>query len=181
MLRECARVRLSARLSVRRGAVCGAAGAAHRSRNESGHPGRQCRRLPVCPSRRAGHAPTWRQSSPGKDAQSQGTPDARQVGRRVLSAASHGESPPFVRRRPAIRLRRVPKTARPLRGSRVRRSVFIRVPGLAQQGHDLALAILPCDVEGRIAVLGSKSHIGAPFEKALGDREVAAESRAMQS
>jgi len=46
-----------------------------RSRNESGHAGRQCRRLPVCPSRprRAGHAPTRQQSSLGKEAQSQGT------------------------------------------------------------------------------------------------------------
>jgi hypothetical protein len=55
------------------------------------------------------------------------------------------------------------------------------VPRLAQQGYDLALAPLPCLVEGRLAVIVSESRIGAAFEKALGDREVAAESRAMQS
>jgi hypothetical protein len=55
-----------------------------------------------------------------------------------------------------------------------------RVPGLAQQGHDLALAILPCVVDGRLAPLGSKSCIGAAFEKALGGREVAVVCRGMQ-
>jgi len=55
------------------------------------------------------------------------------------------------------------------------------VPSLAQQGHDLALALLPCDVDGSLAPLVSKSHIGAPFEKALGDREVAEVCREIQS
>ena len=56
-----------------------------------------------------------------------------------------------------------------------------RIPRLADERHDLALATLPCEVEGRlIAVLGSKRHIGAPFEKALGDREVAVVCRPMQ-
>ena len=54
---------------------------------------------------------------------------ATQVGRRILSAASHGESPPFVRRRPAIRRRRVPKTARPLRSICFLWSVFIAYLG----------------------------------------------------
>ena len=112
---------------------------------------------------------------------------ATQVGRRVLSAASHGESPPFVRRRPAISRRRVPKTARSMRSIRFPRSVFIRVPRLAQQGHDLALALLPCVVEGRPAALGSDRRTGsqrricASFEETLGNREVALECRPMQS
>ena len=112
---------------------------------------------------------------------------ATQVGRRVLSAASHGESPPFVRRRPAISRRRVPKTARTMRSIRFPWSVFIRVPRLEQQGHDLALALLPCVVEGRPAALGSELRIGserrirASFEETLGDREVTVVCRAMQS
>ena len=107
--------------------------------------------------------------------------DATHVGRRVLSAASNGESPPFVRRRPAIRRRRAPKTARPLRSIRFPRSVFIRVPRLAQQGDDLAHALLPCQVEGRPAVLGSERRIRASFEETLGDREVALPCRVMES
>jgi len=91
---ECARVRLSPLLSVHRGAVCGAAGAANRSRNESGHPGRQCRRLPMCPSRRAWHAPTRRQSSPRKESQSQGT-----LTRRMSAVASSRPHPMASRRR----------------------------------------------------------------------------------
>jgi hypothetical protein len=81
----------------------------------------------------------------------------------------------------------VPKTARPLRSIRFPWSVFIRVPRLAQQGHDLALALRPCVVEGRLAALGSVLRIGsqrricASFEETLGDREVALESRPMQS
>jgi hypothetical protein len=112
---------------------------------------------------------------------------ATQVGRRILSAASHGKSPPFVRRRPAISRRRAPKTARPLRSIRFPRSVFIRVPRLAQQGDDLALAHLTCPVEGRPAALGSMPRIGserrirASFEETLGDREVTVVCRAMQS
>ena len=54
------------------------------------------------------------------------------------------------------------------------------VPRLAEERHDLARALLPCPVEGRLAALGSKRHIGAPFEKALGDREVAVACRVMQ-
>jgi hypothetical protein len=54
------------------------------------------------------------------------------------------------------------------------------VPRLAEERHDLALAILPCEVEGRLAGLVSKRRIGAPFEKALGDREVAVGCREMQ-
>ena len=135
-----------------------------------------------CDHHGAWHALILCQSLPRKrkDVQVQGTLTPRQVGRRVLSAASHGESPPFVRRRPAISRRRVPKTARPLHSSRVRRSVFIRVPRLAQQGDDLALALLPCVVDGRPAVPGSKRRIGAHFEKALDDREVAVACRVMQ-
>jgi hypothetical protein len=61
-------------------------------------------------------------------------------------------------------------------------SVSVRVPPrLAQQGHDLAIALPPCQVDGRLAVLVSESHIGAAFEKALGDREVVADCRGMQS
>jgi len=54
------------------------------------------------------------------------------------------------------------------------------VPRLAEERHDLALALPPCQVDGRPAVLVSKRRIGAPFEKALGDREVAVACRAMQ-
>jgi hypothetical protein len=53
-------------------------------------------------------------------------------------------------------------------------------PRLAEERHDLAIAMLPCPVEGRPAVLVSKRRIGAPFEKALGDREVAPVCRDMQ-
>jgi hypothetical protein len=82
----------------------------------------------------------------------------------------------------------VPKTARPLRSIRFHRSVFIRV--LAQQGHDLALFLPLCVVEGRLAAqkpLGSEPRIGsqrricASFEETLGDREVTVVCRAMQS
>jgi len=75
-------------------AAFGAAGAAKLSRNESGHPGRQCRRLPMCPSRRAGHAPTRHQSSPGKEAQLQGT-----LTRRMSAVASSRPHPMASRRR----------------------------------------------------------------------------------
>ncbi len=64
---------------------------------------------------------------------------------------------------------------------RIRFGVSIRIPRLAQQGHDLALALLPCDVEGPPAVNVSESHIGAPFEETLGDRGVAVVCRPMQS
>ena len=117
-----------------------------------------------------------------------------------LSAASHGSSPPFVRRAADK-----PWSARAQDGAsppfgfhfgshsishsvRIQisirfafGSVSVRVPRLAQQGHDLALALLPCEVDGRLAALGSKSRIGAPFEKTLGDREVAVDCRVMQS
>jgi hypothetical protein len=183
LLLECARVRLSARLSVRRGAVCGAAGAAHRSRNESGHPGRQCRRLPMCPSRRAGHAPTRRQSSPGKEARSQGTLT------RGRSAVASSRAHPVASRRRLFAVGQQPADGVcPRRRGRCVAVAFIvrsssRVPGLAQQGDDLALAPLPCEVEGRLAKragIGSKRRIGACFEEALGDREVAVGCRPMQ-
>ncbi|KOO28069.1 hypothetical protein Ctob_012276 [Chrysochromulina tobinii] len=100
-----------------------------------------------------------------------------------LSAASHGSSPPFVRRaadKPWSA--RAQDGASPPFGIRFAfGSVSVRVPRLAQQGHDLALALLPCEVDGRLAALGSKSRIGAPFEKTLGDREVAVDCRVMQS
>jgi hypothetical protein len=54
------------------------------------------------------------------------------------------------------------------------------VPRLAEERHEIAMALLPCVVDGRLAVLVSKRRIGAPFEKALGDREVAVECRFMQ-
>ena len=55
-----------------------------------------------------------------------------------------------------------------------------RIPRLAQQGHDVALALRPCVVEGRLADIGSECRIGAPFEKTLGDREVAVDCSPMQ-
>ena len=57
------------------------------------------------------------------------------------------------------------------------------VPRLAEERHDLAMAILPCPVECRLVAvdgIGSKRRIGAPFEEALGDREVAVACRPMQ-
>jgi hypothetical protein len=148
-------------------------------------------RLPMCPARRLGFA----HSEPV--VKSYGRSTARRCvapeGVRCdLSAASHGSSPRFVRRaadKPWSAC--APKTAPPLLSGfhsirnrfRIRfafGSVSIRVPRLAQQGHDLAPALLPCFVDGRLAVI-SKSHIGAPFEKTLGDREVADVCRAMQS
>jgi len=60
-------------------------------------------------------------------------------------------------------------------------SVSIRVPRFAQQGHDLAVAILPCQVEGRLAAKVLKRQIGAAFEKSLDDREAAPGCRLMQS
>jgi len=60
-------------------------------------------------------------------------------------------------------------------------SVFIRVPRLAQQGDDLALAILPCVVEGRLAPLVLERRIRTSFEETLGDREAAVGYRVMQS
>ncbi len=60
-------------------------------------------------------------------------------------------------------------------------SVSIRVPRLAQQGHGLALEMLPCQIDGRLAPLGSKRQIGASFEEKLGDREAAFVCRPMQS
>ena len=64
-----------------------------------------------------------------------------------------------------------------------RRSVFIRVPSsrLAQQILDLAVALLPCQVQGRLAGIGSEGRIRASFEETLGEREVAVECRVMQS
>ena len=56
-----------------------------------------------------------------------------------------------------------------------------RVPRLAQQGDDLALAILPCVVEGRLAPLVLERRIRTSFEETLGDREAAVGYRVMQS
>ena len=42
------------------------------------------------------------------------------------------------------------------------------------------MAPRPCPVEGRLAVLVSECRIGAPFEKTLGDREVAVPCSLMQ-
>jgi hypothetical protein len=79
--------------------------------------------------------------------------------------------------------RRLPASASKSLGNQASVGLHPRgVPRLAQQGHDLDLAHHPCRVEGRVAEkVFNKSHIGAPFEKALGDREVALECRAMQS
>ena len=177
--------RPSARLSARRGAaVCGAAGAANLSRNESGHPGRQCRRLPMCPPRRA----ALTRSPNLMGVQSRGA-----VSTQGACAASSRPHPMAARRpsfgeRPKIRGPRAPKTA-PHRlrmeiawRSCIDRSASARrIPRFAEQGHDVALAIRPCDVEGRLAVLVSECRIGAPFEKTLGDRGAAVECRPMQS
>jgi hypothetical protein len=54
-------------------------------------------------------------------------------------------------------------------------SVSIRVPRLTQQGHDLAVALRLCPVEGRPAPLVSERRIRASFEETLGDRGVAVE------
>ena len=84
--------------------------------------------------------------------------------------------------RPKTRGPRAPKTA-PRTSARQRWAISVHargVPRLAEERHDLALAILPCVVDGRLAVSGSKRRIGAPFEKALGDREVAFVCRFMQ-
>ncbi len=56
-----------------------------------------------------------------------------------------------------------------------------RVPRLVQQGHDLAVAMHLCPVEGRVAVRVSERRIRASLEETLGDREVAPACRVMQS
>ena len=61
------------------------------------------------------------------------------------------------------------------------RSVSIRGPRLTQQGHDFAVVILPCVVEGSVAVLVSERRIRASFEETLDDREAAVDCRAMKS
>jgi hypothetical protein len=55
-----------------------------------------------------------------------------------------------------------------------------RVPRLAEERHKVALALIPCAVEGRVAAIVSECRIRAPFEKTLGDREVAVECSLMQ-
>jgi hypothetical protein len=171
-------------------AACGAAGAAKLSRNESGHPGRQSRRLPMCPSRRVRHAPIRHQSSPRKEAQSQGT-----LTRRRSAVASSRPHPMASRRRLFAVGQPSADGVCPRRRGRCVAVAFIvrsssRVPGLAQQGDDLDLAPLPCVVECRLAApvalgselrIGSQRRICSSFEETLGDREVTVVCRAMQS
>ena len=88
------------------------------------------------------------------------------AGNQWSACAQDGASPPPLRNRFAIK----------------HRSVFIRgVPRLAQQGHDLAVAPLPCQVEGRPARKDSQRRIRASFEETLDDREAARVCRVMQS
>ena len=111
-----------------------------------------------------------------------------------LSAASHGSSPPFARRAAdnpwsACAQDGAPPAFRFSFGSHSSRiqfafsSVSIRVPRPAQQSHDLALTLLPCVVEGRLAVQVSvtERQIRASFEETLRDREAAEVCRPMQS
>ena len=56
-----------------------------------------------------------------------------------------------------------------------------RVPRFTQEAHDLAVVLLPCDVKGRPAVLGSHRRIRASLEETLGDHEAAVGCRAMKS
>ena len=172
------------RLSARRGAaVCGAAGAANLSRNESGHPGRQCRRLPMCPPRRAA-----RTRSPNlMDVQSRGA-----VSTHRACAATSRPRPMAARRhsfgeRPKNSGARAPKTApHRLRIGIARQSCIgrspssRRLPRLAEERHDLALALRPCEVEGRLAGIVSECQIRASFEQTRGDREVAVDCGPMQ-
>ena len=70
----------------------------------------------------------------------------------------------------------MPTTARGCpRGSQsvARSSLAAGVPGFSEEGDDLVVAILPREVEGRLAVLVSERRVGALLEKALDDREVA--------
>ena len=163
--------------------VCGAAGAANFSRNESGHPGRQCRRLPMCPPRRAA-----RTRSPNlMDVQSRGA-----VSTHRACAATSRPRPMAARRhsfgeRPKNSGARAPKTApHRLRIGIARQSCIgrspssRRLPRLAEERHDLALALRPCVVEGRLAVLVSECQIRASFEQTRGAREAAMVCGVMQ-
>jgi hypothetical protein len=101
-------------------AACGAAGATKLSRNESGHPGRQSRRLSMCPSRRVRHTPIRHQSSPRKEAQSQGT-----LTRRMSAVASSRPHPMASRRRLFAVGRRSADGVCPRRRGRCVRFAFI--------------------------------------------------------
>ena len=105
-----------------------------------------------------------------------------------LSVASHGSSPRFVRRAAdnpwsaCAQDGASPHTVF-IRFAFDSHSVRIRVPRPAQQSHDLALAMLPGVVEGRLSaqVSVTERQIRASFEETLGDREAAEVCRPMQS
>ena len=71
--------------------------------------------------------------------------------------------------------RRLTASARKSRGNHA--SIALRaarrIPRLAQQGHDVALAPRPCVVEGRLAGLVSECQIRPSFEQTRGAREAA--------
>ena len=137
----------------------------------------------MCPSRRAA-----RTRSPDlMDVQSRGAESTHRA-----CAATSRPRPMAARRhsfgeRPKNSGARAPKTApHRLRIGIARQSCIgrspssRRLPRLAEERHDLAVAILPCPVEGRLAGLVSESQIRASFEQTRGDREVAVECGAMQ-
>ena len=137
----------------------------------------------MCPPRRAA-----RTRSPNlMDVQSRGA-----VSTHRACAATSRPRPMAARRhsfgeRPKNSGARAPKTApHRLRIGIARQSCIgrspssRRLPRLAEERHDLAVALRPCPVEGRLAGIVSECQIRPSFEQTRGDREVAVPCGVMQ-